>query len=81
MAHGNVYVCQIQGSKNYHNKMCSGVSKSPQGLNKYLTTRPKNGKKGMRVLLLKINHTFKTKFPEICSLIKLKYKLWHIQKC
>jgi hypothetical protein len=46
MAHGNVYVCQIQGSKNYHNKMCSGVSKSPKGLNKYLTTRRKKWEKG-----------------------------------
>jgi len=55
--------------------------KAPKGLNKYLTTGPKNGKKGMWVLLLKINHTFKTKFPQICILIKIKNKLWHIQKC
>jgi len=27
--------------------------KAPKELNKYLTTRPKNGKKGMQVLLLK----------------------------
>ena len=32
LAQGNVYVCQSQGSKTYHNKMCSGLSRCTKGI-------------------------------------------------
>lgn len=32
LAKGNVYICQSTGSKTYHNKMCSGLSKCTKGI-------------------------------------------------
>lgn len=32
LAKGNVYICQSSGSKTYHNKMCSGLSKCTKGI-------------------------------------------------
>jgi hypothetical protein len=37
--------------------------------------------KALDFTIFKKNFQFKTKFPQICILIKIKNKLWHIQKC
>jgi hypothetical protein len=55
MAHGNVYVCQIQGSKNYHNKMCSGVSKSTKGIKQVSNYGAKKWEKGNVGIVIEIS--------------------------